>query len=468
MALVLILVIIASLSVLVAGSIKVITSINPAYSVNRNKTAESGSKITGKYICYKDAKDGKLNQIRLDYNPDGSSDIKKLSNLSKCEFEIPKGATGFDVYVVGAGDKGADSSYSIKYSPANKISCNLSLNKIVNDNQCESERLDVLKAINSFVEFTVTPYFYISSENENIECSPSKVKILLKILVQKYNTDIKLSTYLRSKLSSDNYSVVKTSTGYECVSDNEAKNYRYVIKSGKNYACSFSIDGNKKEELCNLDKPFSGALNSEINKITYVINKPSLDIEVGSAGDAGKVQYVKLKGNIFGDKNGSNKIEISKNSIADGSKVANGISSTKFTYYYQSDAKTYKSRVITAASGDSQIGNSAAPLKVTNESQLNSDLGQDGVIPSEYSVPSVFQLENLYPGYNDIQGNSLDATYFGASGASGFLPKDIVGNLAECRYVKFKGGLIGKNCSDNQAVSSSGSHGAPGAILITW
>ena len=132
MALVLILVILASLMVVVAGSLKVITSLNPSYSINRNATGMRSSKISGSYLCYKEA-DGKIKYKRVDYNPDGTFESKEGDN---CDFKVPIGASEFDVYILGAGGKGAQSSYTITYD--NESSSQVKKLELVNKDNDEA------------------------------------------------------------------------------------------------------------------------------------------------------------------------------------------------------------------------------------------------------------------------------------------------------------------------------------------
>ncbi len=463
MALVLILVILASLMVVVAGSLKVITSLNPSYSINRNATGMRSSKISGSYLCYKEA-DGKIKYKRVDYNPDGTFESKEGDN---CDFKVPIGAAEFDVYILGAGGKGAQSSYTITYD--NESSSQVKKLELVNKDNDEALK-------NVLSETRVKIYAHPTCNGQKLGFSYECPDLNIQNLPEFYDR------YLKNKnISSLFKNCPKNKINRRCVNDIGAYNIatnRGTLKPMWTYELALTIPGGvqkstKFDDINDNAGKIVDGINNILKDYQIKVHEPSYDVNIGSAGEPGKLRHIQLKGNMFVP-NKNDVIKITKNDIADGKRIAE----TKFTYEYQTSRNKFDPKEETATSGAS--GGSSIKKTYKKIENLYSIESQEGILPPDFNIPSAIKFkENLYPGYIDEGGKPKDATYFGASGASGYLNFDMDKKFENCTYselfnINSPNTIIyqspgGRNCSEeSEPEIAEGSNGAPGAILIKW
>ncbi len=474
MALVLILVILASLMVVVAGSLKVITSLNPSYSINRNATEMRSSKISGSYLCYKEA-DGKIKYKRVDYNPDGTFESKEGNN---CVFKVPIGASEFDVYILGAGGKGAQSSYTITYN--NDSSSQVKKLELVNRDNDEA-----LKNVLSETQVRINARPTCNGQDVGFayECPDLNIQNLPEFY----------DRYLKNKNISFLFkNCPKNRVNRRCVGINgayyittisgnlNAKNSAYYITTLKpiwNYELTLTIPGGVQKKIYfndingNADSIID-EINAFLNKYQIKVHEPLFNANIGSAGAPGELRHIQLKGNMFVP-NKNDEIKITKNDIADGK----GIEKTIFRYKYQASRNDFPEIEKEALSGASGSSMPKVYKKIENLYSIES---QEGILPQDFNIPSAIKFkENLYPGYIDEGGKPKDATYFGASGASGYLNFDMDKRFEDCTYselfnIDSPNTIIyqspgARNCSEeSEPEIAEGSNGAPGAILIKW
>ncbi len=449
MALVLILVILASLMVVVAGSLKVITSLNPSYSINRNATGMHSSKISGSYLCYKES-DGKIKYKRIDYNPDGTYDSKEGDN---CDFKVPIGASEFDVYILGAGGKGAQSSYEIVY-----------------DDNPQTKKLELASSDNdsimSQIKVTVNahPKCNGKSAGFSYQCN-----LYLSEFYGKYLKNKKTSLFDKCPQNKKNRRCVDIGGAY-----NIATNKGTLMPTWK-YELILTMPNGQRKRIYLNDKNNADSIVKSINNNILAdyqikVHEPSYNVNIGSAGAPGELKHIQLKGNMFVP-NENDVIKITKNDIADGKRITKTI----FRYKYQASRNYFPEKEEEAVSGASGSSMLKVYKKIENLYAIES---QEGILPQDFNIPSAIKFkENLYPGYIDEGGKPKDATYFGASGASGYLNFDTDKKFEKCTYVELivgnsvSGNIIdGKNCSLDKKEQEfpDGSNGAPGAILIKW
>lgn len=346
--LVLILVIITSFSVFIAGALKVLTALDSEYSINRNSSSGSSGRISGKFLCYKKS-DGNLYQQRAEYNVDGSvkSVLAETKMGDECKFNIPKGTKNFEVTVIGGGGAGAESE---------------------------------------------SKYGYVSSAD----------------------TD-------------------------ECIQ--EANNF-----INKNHI--------------------------KTNNFHCVHNKPIYSLKIGSAGNAGEVNTVNINNSIYGI-NGSDEIKIHKNNIGNGGEAGSSFGNggdTNFSYWYK-NSNGYTNLTITAKGGNK---GSQTSQTITSESEIETIESKEGVLPSSFELPSVFNIkDSMSAGFYSSQNSQpipINATFFGASGASGYIDNLKISKIrCECIEIMTDKAytITQPKCNDDSS-NIKGTNGAPGAIMISW
>lgn len=486
MALVLILVIIASLSVAIAGSVKVLTSLNEKHSINRNRVASADglSKSGGSFLCYKVCDDRKcdLKSKLITYDSNGVSDIKSFDN---CKFNIPKGASGFDVYLVGRGGDGGNTSYIFDYTAANSTNvshASLCLNQKLKLSESLPSRTNCLKP--DYAK-EILKYFKIKAVlDECMDDIPAA-----SFDDDDFRTDD--SNILSLKSDMENIEARKEATFKDKCKDkqnpkkcNNCSNMADGLRFSRPYHWKVTIGYNNRTNKSPILENFlreSGWLNKTFRNITadgiidviniyfnntaypmtFGIHVPVLVINYGQSGKPGIVSSDHLSNSITG-KDGKDYIEIKNNQIAD----RFGNEQTVFVYYYPSSANKYAEYTLTTKNGADAKSTSTSQNSTINSGELpkNSD---------DFSLAAQkLGLNNLDAGYTDSDGNPVNATFFGASGASGYLDKDSIDDdidLCSRTVVKIKNKsttIKGKNCVDKK--TTMGSKGAPGAILINW
>ena len=115
-ALVLVVMVITSLSLLVMGSVKVMTRNHVKYTTGYAKGGEiNTNQSKGKFICYLDS-NGRMQQILVKYKPNGELSTTKNNSDTKCTFTIPKQANSFKITLIGGGGGGAISNANLNFN----------------------------------------------------------------------------------------------------------------------------------------------------------------------------------------------------------------------------------------------------------------------------------------------------------------------------------------------------------------
>ena len=113
MALILIIIIITSITVVIMGTLKILTKTSGKYSIDRNATGVLNSrKAMGRYICFK--YDNRLFQALVEYNSDGSimnQKVDAISTSDNCTFPIRTGVNQYRMTLIGGGAGGSQSSF---------------------------------------------------------------------------------------------------------------------------------------------------------------------------------------------------------------------------------------------------------------------------------------------------------------------------------------------------------------------
>lgn len=493
-ALVLLLIVLTTLAVMIASTMKILIGSDSRFSHNRNARGGNSATTTGKFFCYKKWENGeyKLYQKRVDYAADGSVSSIQDSNkpVDKCEFEIPQGVKNYEVVIVAGGGSGGSSSYEMGNVDTGETYCgSLSL-----DNHaiaaCESARKKILEKMN--IKVTCKKRF----TPKNLTCTPY---ITFSEALTEFNCE-SFDSYIKN---AGRYVKFDMRTGSMFCDNSPYANHYYTqtITMPNEILCStltinYDVD-NRIYAPTNLNLPKSGNgliicnairnnyLNSFLNNTKYSIQNASYNIYSGQPGGAGDVTTVNLKGNIYG-KDGADSITIEADDIGNGGRIIDGVGNnggdTTFSYWHKnSSTNTYTEVKHFSAGGMAGIKPSNPSIVFKSAAEVETVKSHEGIMPDYLKIPSVFNFSNLYAGFINNLGERIAATFFGASGASGRIDGIDDQKLINCSYTKFQPNKddntltfdIDRDNVDNCTTDVSsedklGSDGAPGAILISW
>ena len=476
MVLVLILMIITSLSIFIIGAMKVLTATDTEFSFNRNSTANPSNKISGKFICYKKYDETtntyKLYQQRVEYNTDGS--IKSLQSESErtnkiCEFEVPNGIKTFEITAIGGGGAGGTSERTYEY-------------EIIDSSDCIKKNISSILAFLK-AELRCTNTFSQKSCDFTYEYGSGvdfqntvKHGVYGRIQVPKGQTCSYSCNRYSSYGSCTNYApscYYSYGYKYECGNGGTAQpitgeNCKLVYKVGtetKETVLSESIYNLPQEEI---EQDKLSVIVENGNLVSCEQHSPKYKLKIGSPGAVGEVIAVNTNNLIYGSEDGSNKISIKADDIGDGGTVddENG-GKTTLKYWYK-NSKGYVEAKVSANGGKK---GSTTDRTIDSPDQATNIESKEGLLPSSFELPSAFNFGGLYAGYYNSE-TPKRATYFGASGASGYID-DISTSLliSECTRTKINGTWDpnSKNCSaETQNRKVNGTNGAPGAVVISW
>ena len=471
MVLILILMIITSLSIFIIGAMKILTSSDEEFSVNRNTSGGTSTKMLGKFICYKKA-DGKLYWQRVEYKTDGSIKLYYKENPTlgsdSCTFDIPKGVRSFEISVVGGGGAGDATSRQYKYAPADSDCINDNLDLILKKIKAKLFCKNKYTTTDETSSNTCSGEYDYSGYVSGTYCDKADISNFIKSI-----TGVETSKRVRSCIKYDRHGNCSR-YGYSYIKQVSCGSGSGTILAPTKYKCWIEFDGNQIQ----LD-PATPIYNKSQTEVREIIanaikdevscsqKNPIYEVTVGMPGSAGKVRTVTVNSAIFGSDEGADKIIIKKEQIGaggDATAASKAGGDTKFEYWHKKSKKYIKQSI--SAAGGAQGSNNK--VTINSQEQAENIESKEGEAPTSFSIPSVFEFTpQLHSGY--YEGDKPKAaTNYGASGASGYIEL-ISSKLNKCTCKKVMiNGWGSDGCSLDPPNSRPGTNGAGGIIMISW
>lgn len=514
MALILIIIIITSITVVIMGTLKILTKTSGQYSIDRNATGVLNSrKAMGRYICFK--YENRLYQALVEYNSDGSimsQKVDAISSTDNCNFPIRTGVNQYRMTLIGGGAGGGQSSFGSilnyiapnppKVIPLEEEGNDKALFTGVNGGEFNTDKYkaDIYwEHIDSTLGNDCSTDTYSSDNKTTSELNSFIVKKKLCYSVESPNGNI-CNCYVNGDQPDSPGTLI-----YQTDATNVSKNNYYRIKV-------YALDGgnspiiDKKFEGQPDPQNFKGLFEPIFRKYNLCLYTPSVSYRSASSSAPGKVvQFVVTRAEldntqtfvICRDKNQNN----CNGSIGDGGKMNQQGGETTFKYNQKDSDGTLKLKEYTTGMAKA-IDITPQDIDYNDisdqiaQGKLFAEPGKD----ADYLLSEDFNLLqnpnynfNLHSGYvfEDESLHEADvkkATLFGSSGAI-TTPREINCTLDESKTYSLQNPQIsegkpacttsgcatcfktnGSSFCENSLNSSFDYklEGAPGAIIIEW
>jgi len=501
MALVLIIIIITSLSFVIMGTMRIVTSTHSKYSINKNETGTLNiKKVQGRYICYLYKKetdsDYGLYQQKIVYDKDGkvdrdNSDFNDVgSTVEKCTFQIPNGVSRLNFTLIGAGSDSIQQHFSsLKYQNAPDSNINFEdVYDIAENKFKEPYKVE----ISCHAKYDGDGYNNYEFVNENLSAMSDGTEInnfLGNTCKQKLN---KIRNYLNccsggcvpdfdaELLNSKINDFCDVLNPFDSFSRNVTERVVLKLKSGDDTIWNTGDIGYED----NITKLLNNDIfkQSTANKRPICAYKPAYTLSATILGEPGDVVTFSLPASYFKDKDNPNelrKIVITKNFIGTPiSDIKKRI--TKFSHNYFDSNGTVHNIYYETSSVKNSSSTQISLTCGTDSLKQNSENGKEAA----YVLSNDFQLAqhrfDIHTGYEEVRvDGSLNyhpATLFGSTAAITSASVNSCQTSFQYSANNYK--------SDNptvcrpslglsdpipyDSVPTDKLKGAPGAIIIEW